>query len=461
MTEQEMQLWDEKTMCILPFMHIYTWPSGQVFPCCFSGVPSSEPIGDMNENTLEEIFNGEKLKSIRKQMSVGKQPAVCFRCFQQEEQGIESFREQSNTNFGNHEHLIDKAIKNNYEVEDFKLYYWDFRFSNLCNFSCRSCSLSLSSKWYEDHKKLYGGADGHSVNKKGVIQLNESQLAQVKSIIDKDINDVDLVYFAGGEPLINDMHYYILEKLIKAKRFDCHIHYNTNLSTLHYKKYDLVEMWSNFMSVGPKVDGGFNERMEQRNKKLQITVGVSIDAIGPRAEYIRYGTKWSKIEENLKKLLQIPYIQVVITPTISLLNVMHLPDYLDYFIEYHKMSSYDIWLTNVLSDPIYYNIASLPHHMKIKAHDTFTAYLEKKINIWPQQTLNDIADKFNGILHSMDTNIEVGTTGLTHRDEEFLKTNKERFIGATRRLDDIRGEDFTKTFPELACLFQTEDNKYV
>jgi organic radical activating enzyme len=450
---------------------MHTWPSGEVFLCCDSA--SQESIGNVNENTLEEIFNGEKIKSVRQQMANGQHPARCYKCFQREAQGIESFREQSNKLYyhqqsnklyyhhehlidkailNNHEHLIDKAIKNNYEVEDFKLYYWDFRCSNLCNFSCRSCTLALSSKWYEDHKALYGNVDGHSVNKKGVIQFTDNQIAQVKGIIDKDINDVECVYFAGGEPLINDMHYYILEKLIKAKRFDCQLHYNTNLSTLHYKNYDLLEMWSNW------------------NKGLKITVGVSIDAIGPRAEYIRHGMKWSKIEENLKKLLQIPYIQVVITPVTSLFNVMHLPDYLDYFIEYHKMSSDDIWLHNVLDDPTYYHIASLPHHMKIKVHDTFTAYLEKKINIWPQQTLNDIADKFNGILHSMDIDIEAGATGLTHheagatglthRDEEFLKTNKERFIEVTRRLDDIRGEDFTKTFPELACLFQRYEHVF-
>jgi hypothetical protein len=435
------------SMCILPFMHMHTWPAGQVFPCCWGRTPfSSETIGDMNENTLEEIFNGEKLKLIRKQMAVGEQPAGCFRCFQQEEQGIHSFREKNNIIYYHHEHLIDKAIKNNYEVEDFKLYYWDFRFSNLCNMSCRSCSIELSSKWYEDHKKLYGNTDKFlmqsSVNKKGVIQFNESQLAQVKSIIDKDINDVERVYFAGGESLINDMHYYILEKLIKAKRFDCQLSYNTNLSTLHYKNYDLLEMWSNWNK----------ENYAPWGTAPGVIVCVSLDAIGHRAEYIRHGTKWSKIEENLKKLLQIPYIHVVITPCISLFNVMHLPDYLDYFIEYHKMSSYDIWLNNVLEDPIYYHIASLPHHMKIKAHDTFTAYLEKKINIWSQQTLNDIADKFNGILHSMD--IDIG-------DEEFLKDIKEYFIEVTRNLDILRREDFTKTFPELACLFQTEDNKYV
>jgi organic radical activating enzyme len=405
------------------------------------------------------------MKAIRKQMSDGQQPDICSRCFQQEEQGIHSFREQSNKLYyhqqsnklyyhhehlidkailNNHEHLIDKAIKNNYEVEDFKLYYWDFRCSNLCNFSCRSCTLALSSKWYEDHKALYGNVDGHPVNKKGVIQFNDSQLDQVKSIIDKDINDVECVYFAGGEPLINDMHYYILEKLIKAKRFDCQLHYNTNLSTLHYKNYDLLEMWSNW------------------NKELKITVGVSLDAIGPRAEYIRYGTKWSRIEENLKKLLQIPYIKVVITPCTSLLNVMHLPDYLDYFIEYHKMPSGDIWLHNILSEPAYYHIASLPNHMKIKAHDIFATYLKNRSNIWPPHTIKDIGDKFNGILHSMDVDIddeEDRSNKQEFIDNKFI--DNKGFIEATRKLDDIRGEDFTKTFPELACLFQTEDNKYV
>ena len=427
-------------MCILPFMHMHTWPSGEVFPCCFSARPS-EPIGDINENTLEEIFNGEKMKAIRKQMSDGQQPAICSRCFQQEEQGIHSQRIRTSRLHDGYKHLIDKAIKNNYEVEDFKLYYWDFRNTNLCNMSCRSCSIELSSKWYEDHKKLYGS---WLFNKKGVIQLNESQLAQVKSIIDKDINDVEYVYFAGGEPLINDMHYYILKKLIKAKRFDCQIRYNINLSTLHYKNYDLLEMWSNWPKENP------------------VIVCVSLDAIGPRAEYIRYGTKWSKIEENLKKLLQIPYIQVVITPCISLFNVMHLPDYLDYFIEYHKMPSGDIWLHNILSEPAYYHIASLPNHMKIKAHDIFATYLKNRSNIWPPHTIKDINDKFDSILHSKD--MDIGDEEDRSNKQEFIDNkfiDNKGFIEVTRKLDALRGENFIKTFPELACLFQTEDNKYV
>ena len=38
-------------------------------------------------------------------------------------------------------------------------------------------------------------------------------LQEVHDIVDRDIDIVDHVYFAGGEPIINDMHYYILEKI--------------------------------------------------------------------------------------------------------------------------------------------------------------------------------------------------------------------------------------------------------
>ena len=70
------------------------------------------------------------------------------------------------------------------------------------------------------------------------------------------IPHLDQIYFAGGEPLIMDEHYYILQKLIDAGRTDVRIRYNTNLLKLHFKHYDLVEMWSkfNFVQVNASID---------------------------------------------------------------------------------------------------------------------------------------------------------------------------------------------------------------
>ena len=130
------------SMCIVPFIHLHTWPGGQVFPCC---VATSEPIGDMNENTLEEIFNGEKIKTFRKQMVDGQQPAACYKCFQQESQGIISYRQTNNSKHHHHEHLIDKAIKNNS--------LWGLSNSGKWLHIGTESALNEADKWLKNNKK--------------------------------------------------------------------------------------------------------------------------------------------------------------------------------------------------------------------------------------------------------------------------------------------------------------------
>ena len=98
--------------------------------------------------------------------------------------------------------------------------------------------------------------------------------------IDSKIDDVKYIHFAGGEPLIMDEHYYILQKLIEKDRTDVKIKYNTNLLKLRFKQHDLLDMWSNFND---------------------IQVSASIDDIDARAEYIpkaQYGKTLKTIYNN-------------------------------------------------------------------------------------------------------------------------------------------------------------------
>ena len=101
-----------------------------------------------------------------------------------------------------------------------------------------------------------------------------------KDILTDIINDtLEIVYFAGGEPLIIPYHYEMLDYMIKndyAKNIE--LRYNTNLSTLKYKSVDLLKNWSSFKN---------------------ITLSPSIDMIGEQGEYHRYGSKWNDIINNL------------------------------------------------------------------------------------------------------------------------------------------------------------------
>jgi MoaA/NifB/PqqE/SkfB family radical SAM enzyme len=111
--------------------------------------------------------------------------------------------------FGHH---IDKAVNNTNKdgsYDEMKLVYWDFRFSNLCNMKCRMCGGHLSSMWVADEDKIY-----HRVSKANpVVNVADNSIDNIYKILNENMEYVEEIYFAGGEPLIMDEHYYILEKL--------------------------------------------------------------------------------------------------------------------------------------------------------------------------------------------------------------------------------------------------------
>ena len=153
LTDQEWaRLTESETFCMLPWMHMHAFPDGRAYPCCLSDYWN--PVGDLRKNTMAEVWNQDAYKTMRKNMLEDKPCKECTKCYEQEKHGAFSMRNDSNRNYG---HLIKET---NNTLEDgthpeFKIRYWDVRFSNLCNFSCRSCGPIFSSNWYNDHVKLY------------------------------------------------------------------------------------------------------------------------------------------------------------------------------------------------------------------------------------------------------------------------------------------------------------------
>ena len=86
-----------KSFCVLPWIHLNTWPNGNVYPCCLTDW--REDIGNLKDNTLEELWNGDTMKSIRKDMLGGKQHHSCRKCYQQEDNGLDSTITSSNRLF--------------------------------------------------------------------------------------------------------------------------------------------------------------------------------------------------------------------------------------------------------------------------------------------------------------------------------------------------------------------------
>ena len=155
---QKELLIDSDTFCMMPWLHIHAFPDGRAYPCCFA--LDKYPVGDLNKNSMAEVFNNEDMKGIRKNMLANKASKHCTKCYDQEKSGFFSLRLSSNKHFGHNIGMVDNTRPDG--SADFVIKYWDIRFSNLCNLACRSCGTWFSSNWYEDHKKLTGKPPNHA-----------------------------------------------------------------------------------------------------------------------------------------------------------------------------------------------------------------------------------------------------------------------------------------------------------
>ena len=299
MTEKEKKLLTEnKSFCMLPWMHLHAFPDGRAYPCCFA--QDKYPVGDLNKNSLEEVFNNDKMKKLRKNMLNGITNKECVKCYDQEKSGFFSLRFSSNKHFGHNIGLTD-ATKSDGSV-DFVIKYWDIRFSNLCNFACRCCGRLFSSNWYEDHIKVTGSPPNHAK----IMRVGRTANDIWEQMLEQ-FDHVEQFYFAGGEPLIMEEHYRILKELDKRKMYHVRLIYNTNFSRLKFKDLEVLELWNKFDSV---------------------SVGASLDAEGKRGELMRTGTKWDQTVANRKRMLEIcPQVDFYISATVGLINSLHIVDF--------------------------------------------------------------------------------------------------------------------------------------
>lgn len=385
----------ENNFCAQPWIGIHAWPDGSVFPCCMYN--SKVPLGNLNQNTIEEIFSNVETTKLRQELLDNQQPLGCKRCYELEESGMTTLRQSTNLN-KSYIPIINH-IKENKVLTTLETKSIDIRFSNICNFKCRTCGPELSHKWGAEIPLLKNQPDP------GIIQIPREKFW---NFYERALETVEEITFAGGEALMQEEHYATLNKLIELKKFDIKIYYTTNLSILKYKQYDLFETWKKFNNV---------------------EIYASLDDSGPRGEYLRKGTDWSKIEENRIKLLELPNVKFSITPTISLFNVWHFPDFQQDWVSRGLLDINAVRL-NILTWPVRHQANIL------KNKDVVINKWYEHINWLRQHGLRDIS-QYMSVIEFLNKTHE-------HRDsiiEDFYKVNN--------RVDAIRSESLFDTFPEL------------
>jgi len=211
-----------------------------------------------------------------------------------------------------------------------------------------------------------------------------------------------------------DEHYRILDELVRRKKFDVRLIYNTNFTHTELKDRSVFEYWKLFDSV---------------------SVGASLDDCGTRAEYIRKGTDWAVVEQNRRNMMRIcPKVDFYISPTLSIMNAWSITDFHRDWIEKGLIKPQDINV-NILQDPPYYRIDVAPSEYK---QHLATKYSNHILWLRDQDPLGRATTGFESAIKFMMA------TDNTHLIDTFWRK--------THELDNIRNENILDIIPELAVL---------
>ena len=397
------------TICVIPWTHLNIEPNGKVVPCCLTSAHANF-AGDLNTDSIEEIWNGPLMKDLRRQMMNGEEPSICSKCFDRERVTGESGRVYQNRDFKDVLEKIPSITEEDGTCNEMELLYWDFRFSNLCNYKCRTCGPRYSSAWIPDSRKM-----GWKIDDDKVYSVDGVDGKNNYDFIKDQIDVVRKIYFAGGEPLLMPEHWDIMELLVEKKRFDVKINYNTNCSTLTYGKKNVLDYW-------------------QQWEYPKIEVWPSIDEIDQRAEVIRSGTVWSRVEKNINDISK--HKNIIMRPgiTVGALNVFRIPEIIERLVEiggidpYHK---YKGFFLNLVEHPLHYHVHILP--------DDFKQEIIIKLNNF----VEDYNSKYNQNVTPLFTHI------LHELTKPFNLEHAKKFINITDAVDKIRNEKMLDIVPEL------------
>ena len=338
------------TFCMHPFTGLATREDGAIKVCC-----RSHPIGNIQDNTLEEIWNNESMKRIRKQVLTGYRPSECEPCFRLEDQGVESLRQRHiNGNipeariklYPNSVHSMNKDFTMPFEIPTIEL-----KLNNLCNLKCRMCNPTDSTSWndWNEVEEFYAKEDNYLVKNIQALKLMESPYLDKFtdnpkwwSSFEKLLPYFRRVEFAGGEPLTDPTHYSILEMLQPYAK-DIEIKYATNLTSLGKGNRNIFEYWPAFKSVA---------------------VNVSIDGLEDSYEYIRGNADWNELIANIKEIQKIPNVsRIVGAVAVQVSNIMILDKMIKYFLDELGI----VFYTNMVNYPNVLSSQVLPEHLKEQA----------------------------------------------------------------------------------------------
>lgn len=391
-------------ICMLPWVSIETSPIGTARPCCMAHEEITDNDGvkyDLNKTDLSTIYKSKYMQDLRRDFRVGSKPATCQRCWDEEAAGRDSKRIHTRTRLKELYTQVDWGNDN-----PDQLWFIDLKLGNICNLKCRICGSWSSSKWAEEELAYMP----ELANKKEHIaykwlrqgawpRKTEAFWDNLRSLLP----NIKYFEFTGGEPWLIEEHFELLEFAVaEGHGHHIDIHYNTNATQPPTRLIPLLD------------------------KLGRVDIAYSIDNVGDRFEYERYGANWEEANRIIDATHRLQSVYKNITTqlcfTINIQNVYYLDELLD-------------WADTKEFGDIYFNMMHSPDHMSIQRMTPAAKELvlnKLKTTFW---STDQYQQEIEGIIKFIE--LGAGSDGT-------------EFLTKMQRTDAHRRQNFRDTHPEIA-----------
>ena len=461
-----------KTFCILPWVHLSTRPDGSMRVCCTANASSVGATNDkehggqvgilktddgkpnnLNVSDFLSSWNSTYMKNVRKQMLNGEKPPSCLKCYKEEAAGHNSKR-MWETAYWSQRVDVDKLIADTAEDGSVppQLAYIDLRFGTKCQLACVMCSPHDSSGWIKDYKAIFPAVENASLKEtmqwqdKGSYNGSSYNWHKQNPIFwqqfYEQIPNMQQIYFAGGESLIIEEHYDILEECIRqgyAK--DLELRYNSN--GVEWRD-DLFDLWKEF--------------------KL-VRFHYSVDSIGEMNEYIRYPSKWERTEKVFRILDSetSDNVEVTIACAVQALNIYYIPEFLKWKLTqgFRKINMWPFGAGGInyhfVYHPPHLNVKILPKEFKDKCRQHYEEFYpwweenwELGVPTWYKGKVTK--DKWRSASYGIDR-LEGMLKFMESEDWSNRLPEMKEYL---EKIDAHRSLSFATIFPEMKDIFDVQ-----
>lgn len=263
--------------------------------CCASREPAQNfkqyidtqaGSGSYEPMTLDQHWNSEHMRSVRRRMMAGETLPECEVC---------------------NDKLLNTDVYRDYFWHLFRHKYaevwtttetdgtttmqpvsWDYRFSNLCNFKCRMCGDMLSSSW-ETEQRVHDMVNWNDAKNLWMRPDVRQQISEFQdSVVEQEFahaveqHRVEEIYWVGGEPLMYEQHWRYMQRIVElGDGPKVYARYNTNLSRIEYR--------------------GLNLYRDILDHVRDWQICASLDGTGAVGEYIRTGLDFAQWTYNFEQ----------------------------------------------------------------------------------------------------------------------------------------------------------------